>query len=266
MTARGLQPCPLTFGCKAEALVLGGQPDEALELIHSHANLEETMPCINTVAYTDLKGFAMTKRAKERRIQEIRHGGWEAGSVVPADHRRVDASICGQLLRHAHVSSEKKALRTLVHATSQPGSCGTLLVWHSSSREARTQEQENGSLLHAAAARGLVQVCARLLAAVFDVNVRCGKTRTRWTKITGLHWPSFLEFCPSLLRAFWHGTTTFKVCSLLLEAQAEVGMSCHAHPFSKSIFRVLQLRSRICCLFTVSSSALDEGVTFMICP
>ena len=33
MTARGLQPGPLTFGCIAEALALNGQPDEAVELI-----------------------------------------------------------------------------------------------------------------------------------------------------------------------------------------------------------------------------------------
>ena len=49
LTARGLQPGPLPFGCMAEALALGGQPDEALELIHSHANSEEAKPCINPV-------------------------------------------------------------------------------------------------------------------------------------------------------------------------------------------------------------------------
>ena len=66
MSARGLQPDPLTFGCMAKALLLNGQPDEALELIHSHANSEKTRPCINTVTYTTvLKGFAMAKRATE---------------------------------------------------------------------------------------------------------------------------------------------------------------------------------------------------------
>ena len=58
MTAWGLQPGPVTFGCMAEALVMNRQPDESLELIHSHANSEATRPCINTVTYTtDLKGF-----------------------------------------------------------------------------------------------------------------------------------------------------------------------------------------------------------------
>ena len=66
MTACGLQPGPLTFGCMAEALVMYGQPVEALELIHSHANSEETRPCSNTVTYTtDLKGFTMAKRTKD---------------------------------------------------------------------------------------------------------------------------------------------------------------------------------------------------------
>ena len=84
------------------------------------------------------------------------------------------------------------------------------------------------------------------------------RTRTRWTKTTGLHWPSLLEFCPSRLRVLWHGTTTslFKVCSLLLEAQAEVGMNCRAHPFSKSISdgasveiqNLLSLHSQFQCL------------------
>ena len=40
----------------AEALALNGQPDGALELIHSHANSEDARPCINAVTYTtDLK-------------------------------------------------------------------------------------------------------------------------------------------------------------------------------------------------------------------
>ena len=66
MNARGLQPGPATFGCMAKAPVMNGQPDEALELIRSHADSEETRPSINTVTYTTvLKGFAMAERAKE---------------------------------------------------------------------------------------------------------------------------------------------------------------------------------------------------------
>ena len=37
--ARGLQPGPVTSECMAEALVMNGQPDEALELIHRQCGL-----------------------------------------------------------------------------------------------------------------------------------------------------------------------------------------------------------------------------------
>jgi len=69
---------------------------------------------------------------------------------------------------------QQRALRALVHATAQPGSCESLLIWHTSSQEAQAQELLKRSLLHVAAARGLVQVCALLLAEGFDVNVQCG--------------------------------------------------------------------------------------------
>ena len=66
MTARGMQPGPVTFGCMAEALMMYGQPDEALELIHIHADSEETRPSIDTVICTTvLKGFAMARRSKD---------------------------------------------------------------------------------------------------------------------------------------------------------------------------------------------------------
>ena len=66
IAGRGLQPGPLTFGCMAEALALNEQPGEALELIHSHANSEETRPCINIVTYTTVpRGFAMAKHVKK---------------------------------------------------------------------------------------------------------------------------------------------------------------------------------------------------------
>ena len=70
---------------------------------------------------------------------------------------------------------QQKALRALVHAAAQPGSCGSLLMQNTSNQEAQAQELLERSLLHAAAARGLVQVCARLLAEGFDVDVQCGR-------------------------------------------------------------------------------------------
>ena len=61
----GLQPGPVTFGCMAEALAMNGQPDEAIEFIHIHADSEETKNFINTVTHTTiLKGIAMARRAK----------------------------------------------------------------------------------------------------------------------------------------------------------------------------------------------------------
>ena len=111
----------------------------------------------------------------QRRIQEIRLGGWESGNVVPADHRRVGASIYGQLLSHAYVfkraegsscTGPRHGAAWLVRDTAG--------VAHLESGGAGTRTCER-SLLHAAAVRGLVQVCARLLAEEFDINDRCGR-------------------------------------------------------------------------------------------
>ena len=44
VACRGLQLGPLTFDCMAEVLALNGQPDEALELIHSLTNSEKRGP------------------------------------------------------------------------------------------------------------------------------------------------------------------------------------------------------------------------------
>ena len=49
VNARGLQPGPVTSECMTEDLAMNWQPDEALELIHRHADSEETRPHINTV-------------------------------------------------------------------------------------------------------------------------------------------------------------------------------------------------------------------------
>ena len=66
LTLRGLQPGPLAFSCMTVALVTYEHPDEALVLIHIHANSEKARACINTVTYnTVLKDFTMGKRAKE---------------------------------------------------------------------------------------------------------------------------------------------------------------------------------------------------------
>ena len=56
----------VTFGLRCRCPGVYSQPDEALELIHIHANSEETKPSINIVTYTtDLKGFTMAIRAQQ---------------------------------------------------------------------------------------------------------------------------------------------------------------------------------------------------------
>ena len=84
MTARGLQRGPVTFGCMAEALAINGQPDEAMELIHIHADSEETRNFINIVTYaTILKGFAMARRAKDvfSTYEMIKHRGFGRNTI-----------------------------------------------------------------------------------------------------------------------------------------------------------------------------------------
>ena len=70
VTGRGLQPGPLTFGCMVEALALNGQPDEALELIHTHANSEEARPSINLFTYTTVLKAHLYRACQENPLRE----------------------------------------------------------------------------------------------------------------------------------------------------------------------------------------------------
>ena len=82
------------------------------------------------------------------------------------------------------------------------------------------------------------------------------QTRTRWTQATGLHWSLFLEFCKTPCILAWNNDFHFKVCIFFLVAQADVGVNCHEHPFSKSISQsasveiqnLLSLHSQFQCL------------------
>ena len=100
-------------------------------------------------------------------------------SVVAAAEREVSVDFRRSWPVPAAASrprfKQRKARRAMVHAAAQPDSCRSLLVWHTSSREARAQEHLKRSLFHAAAARGLVQGCARLLAEGFVVGLLCGR-------------------------------------------------------------------------------------------
>mmetsp|Transcript_32231 Transcript_32231/g.70235 ORF Transcript_32231/g.70235 Transcript_32231/m.70235 type:complete len:1074 (+) Transcript_32231:106-3327(+) len=63
MAERGVKPTSITMGCMVEALVVNGQSDRALELIHKELASEERRGQINTVIYsTVLKGFAVVHR------------------------------------------------------------------------------------------------------------------------------------------------------------------------------------------------------------
>ena len=90
MNARGLQPCPATFGCLAEGLVINGQPDEILKLICSHADAKELRSFINTVSYaTVLSGFAMAEHDKDASMSAC-----QSASCWLCDTRHLVSAVC----------------------------------------------------------------------------------------------------------------------------------------------------------------------------
>merc|ERR1719284_793780 len=109
MTARGLQPGPVTFGCMAEALVMNGQPDEALELIHCHADSEETRPCINTVLDACAKCNAMHRASSL--VEEMRKTDVELDIITYST--LVKGYCCeGDVDRALRVVEEMKSLES----------------------------------------------------------------------------------------------------------------------------------------------------------
>jgi cold shock CspA family protein len=82
-----------------------------------------------------------------------------------------------QLLTFGYRSEEKllKALADCDMSHHKPGDTGTLLFHHEATVEARRAgSAEVLSILHAAAAKGLVRVCARFIAEGLDVNEKAG--------------------------------------------------------------------------------------------
>jgi len=130
MFARGLHPGQVTFGCMAEALVMNGQPDEALKLIHDHVDSEDTGHCINTVIYTSvLKGFAMARRVKEvfSTYEEMKHRGIQPNTVTY--NTMLDACAkCGAMDRASCLVEEMKhsaiELDIITYSTLVKGYCG----------------------------------------------------------------------------------------------------------------------------------------------
>ena len=90
MNAHGLRPCPATFGCMAEGLVINGQPDEALKLICSHADSEVLRSFLNTVSYaTVLSCFAMAEHDKEASMSVC-----QSASCWLCDTRHLVSAVC----------------------------------------------------------------------------------------------------------------------------------------------------------------------------
>merc|ERR1719305_2097241 len=62
MTARGVTPTAITFGCTVDALVKNGCVEDAWSLVNDLLKDESRRHLVNTVIYsTILKGFAMSK-------------------------------------------------------------------------------------------------------------------------------------------------------------------------------------------------------------
>ena len=103
---------------------------------------------------------------------------------------------------------------------------------------------------HVAAAHSEVGVLAFLL----RHHAKREQGGRRQLDSSGPRYLSSVQPTPCILA--WNNDFHFKVCSLLLEAQAEVGMNCHAHPFAKSISQgasveiqnLLSLHSQFQCL------------------
>jgi len=118
---------------------------------------------------------------------------------------------------------------------------------------------------HVAAAHGEVDVLAFLLGHDANANEVDEENRTPLALVLGI----LSKPTPCMLA--WNNDFYFKVCSLLLEAQAEIEMSCHAHPLSKSISQgapleiqnLLSLHSQIQCLGR--RCHIDEVTLTLIC-
>ena len=82
---------------------------------------------------------------------------------------------------------------------------------------------------HVAAAHGEVDVLAFVLGHHANVNEVDEENPTPLALVLGI----LSKPTPCILA--WNNDFHFKVCSWVVEAQAEVCMSCHAHPFSKRI-------------------------------
>ena len=137
---------------------------------------------------------------------------------------------------------QRKALRALVHVAAQPGSCESFLFWHTSSREAQAHEYLKRSLFHAGAARGLVQRCARLLAAGF--RCRCTIRERGMDSVAR-------GSCPRRVGVL--------VCGLLFKPKLKLVYFYQAHLFQRAFRSVLQLKPAFLLFLHCQFSALYKS-------
>mmetsp|Transcript_74257 Transcript_74257/g.207440 ORF Transcript_74257/g.207440 Transcript_74257/m.207440 type:complete len:838 (+) Transcript_74257:862-3375(+) len=124
--------------------------------------------------------------SNERAILEITSGAPPVLLQRPQQQsmESIDGTLYKRLLRGMLFDrrrSEELLLRELGNPSLEvrAGAEGSLLLVHVSTSEARMEgEADVLSLLHAAAATGLVRVCARFIAEGLDVNERAGRQQT----------------------------------------------------------------------------------------
>jgi len=118
----------------------------------------------------------------ERMIYELEDGPMPRVETEPEplEWEAIDGTLYQRLLQQMlfkQRKSEERLLRELAEAEPhvKPGSPGSLLYLHAATAQARRQgSAEVLSVLHAAAASGLVRICARFIAEGLDVNECAG--------------------------------------------------------------------------------------------
>merc|ERR1719450_267875 len=107
MDERGVKPTSITLGCMTEALVVNGEAEEALKLLHEQLGTEERKASINTVIYsTVLKGFAVSKNINKvfAVYKEMRDSGYACNTIIDAVAKCCSMCRAPQLLEDMKTS------------------------------------------------------------------------------------------------------------------------------------------------------------------
>jgi len=116
-----------------------------------------------------------------------------SAAVTQVDWEALDNTVYQRLLQQMLLrrrNGEERLLRELAEAESRiyPGEPGSILALHLSTQQVRRSgSAEVLSVLHAAAACGLVRICARLLAEGLDVNESAGCEETTALHVAAQH-------------------------------------------------------------------------------